>query len=189
MKEKLEKDLQQLLAKAVEYGANAAKVVDVPTIKTGAWTRMKCQFGCPNYGKTLCCPPYAPDYEITQKFLNEYKKAVLVEVVCPFPDNIGPKEFEELDKNVSGELLKVLLDLERDAFLMNHYRSFALKAGRCRLCPECNLKKCVNPTKARPSLEACGIDVFALANDNGFPMEVITGPITELKIYGLVLVE
>lgn len=189
MEEKLAKNLEQLLANALEYGASAAKIVDVPTIKTGAWTRMKCQFGCPNYGKTLCCPPYAPSYEATQKFLNEYQKSVLVEVTVPFPQNIGAEEFEAFDKNNTSLLLEILLKLERDAFLMNHYRSFSLKAGRCRLCDTCNLKKCVNPTKARPSLEACGIDVFALANDNGFPMEVVTGPISELKIYGLVLVE
>ena len=68
-------------------------------------------------------------------------------------------------------------------------KAFALKAGRCRLCEKCNLQHCVNPTKARPSLEACGIDVFALARDNGFGMDVVTGPITKLEIYGMVLVE
>ena len=57
------------------------------------------------------------------------------------------------------------------------------------MCEQCNLKKCVHPAKAHPSLEACGIDVFALANDNGFNIQVITGPITELKVYGLLLVE
>ena len=31
----------------------------------------------------------------------------------------------------------------------------------------------MHPTKARPSLEACGIDVFALARDNGFDMDVV----------------
>ena len=97
--------------------------------------------------------------------------------------------FADTDLKMSNGLLEILLNLEKEAFFMNHYRAFALKAGRCRLCEKCNLKKCVNPTKARPSLEACGIDVFALANDNGFEMKVITGPIKELKIYGLVLVE
>ena len=57
------------------------------------------------------------------------------------------------------------------------------------MCEKCNLQHCVNPTKARPSLEACGIDVFALARDNGFAMDVVTGPITKLDIYGMVLVE
>ena len=85
--------------------------------------------------------------------------------------------------------LEILLNLEREAFLQNHYKAFALKAGRCRLCKECNLKQCVNPTKARPSLEACGIDVMALANDNGYQAEILQAAVPELKIYGLLLVE
>ncbi|WP_405383376.1 DUF2284 domain-containing protein [Phascolarctobacterium sp.] len=188
-KELLQQNLQKLMDKALAMGASAAKVVSVPQIKTGAWTRMKCQYGCPNYGATLCCPPYTPDYEATQKFLSEYAYGIIVEYTMELPEGAGPGAFTSADLKMSNGLLEILLGLERDAFLLNNYRAFALKAGRCRLCDKCNLQKCVNPTKARPSLEACGIDVFALANDNGFKMEVITGPIKELKIYGLLLVE
>lgn len=78
----MEKDLQVLIEKALAAGASAARVVDVNTIKTGSWTRWKCQYGCPNYGKTLCCPPYSPDYEATQRFLSEYKKALLCSIPC-----------------------------------------------------------------------------------------------------------
>ena len=39
------------------------------------------------------------------------------------------------------------------------------------------------------SLEACGIDVFALARDNGFDTHVLTGPVKEVSVYGMVLVE
>ena len=185
---KLAADLKTLQAKAVELGASAAKIVSIPTVKTGAWTRMKCQYGCPNYGATLCCPPYAPDYETTQKFLSQYQYGLLVEYTFPLDPN-AKQDFASADLKMSNKLLDILLTLERDAFLANHYRAFTLKAGRCRLCEKCNLQKCVHPTKARPSLEACGIDVFALATDNGFPMQVITGPITELKVYGMVLIE
>ncbi len=181
-------DLQGLLDKALALGASNAKIVEVKNIKTGAWTRIKCQYGCPNYGLTLCCPPYTPDYAAMQKFLAEYELGILVE--CTFELAQGDyKNYIASDTKISNQLLELLLALEREAFLQNYYRAFALKAGRCRLCAKCNLVKCVNPTKARPSMEACGIDVFALANDNGFPMQVIKGPVKELKVYGLVLVE
>ncbi len=186
--QKLAADLQALQSKAFVLGASAAKVVDVAAIKTGAWTRMKCQYGCPNYGLSLCCPPYTPNYEQMREFLAEYEKAVLVEYTFPLKEN-DCTDFAAADLSMSNGLLDILLALEKAAFFQNHYKAFALKAGRCRLCTECNLKKCLNPTKARPSLEACGIDVFALANDNGFSMQVITDPIKELKIYGLLLVE
>lgn len=188
MEAEFAKDMRILTDFALQHGASAVKTVEVCKIKTGAWTRMKCQYGCPNYGATLCCPPYTPDYEATQKFLSEYTHALLVEYTVDI-SGYGPDDFGKVDMKVSNGLLDVLLELERQAFLLNHYRSFALKAGRCRLCENCNLKKCLHPDKARPSLESCGIDVFALANDNGFEMKVITGRIKELKIYGLVLVE
>jgi hypothetical protein len=41
----LEHDLQKLVEKALALGASGAKTVDVASIRTGAWTRWKCQFG------------------------------------------------------------------------------------------------------------------------------------------------
>lgn len=188
MNDKLFADLKKLEKKAIELGASATKVVRIATVKTGIWTRMKCHYGCPNYGLTLCCPPYTPDYNTMKQFLSEYEYGLIIEYTVEF-EPVGAGNFQAADIKMSKELLEILLNLERDAFLLNYYRAFALKAGRCRLCKECNLKRCVHPTQARPSLEACGIDVFALANDNGFKMEVVTGPITELKVYGMLLVE
>ena len=75
----LEHDLQKLVEKALALGASGAKTVDVASIRTGAWTRWKCQFGCPNYGKTLCCPPFVPDYAATQRFLQEFIRGIIKE--------------------------------------------------------------------------------------------------------------
>ena len=75
----LENDLHKLIDKALALGASGAKTVEVGKIKTGAWTRWKCQFGCPNYGKTLCCPPFVPGYEETQKFLREFSQGIIVQ--------------------------------------------------------------------------------------------------------------
>lgn len=185
---RLADDLKALCEKAQELGASGTAVVDVPKIKAGVWTRMKCQYGCPNYGSNLCCPPYTPDYDQMKQFLAEYQHGVLVEYTFAIDKN-AELDFAKIDLSMSNNLLDILLAVEKEAFFRNHYRAFALKAGRCRLCEQCNLQKCIHPVKARPSLEACGIDVFALANDNGFAMKVLTGPVAELNIYGLVLVE
>lgn len=184
----LDEDLKALCQKAVELGASGTAVVDIAKIRAGIWTRIKCQYGCPNYGSNLCCPPYTPDYDKMRQLLAEYQQGILVEYTMPI-DNKAELDFAKIDLSMSNNLLDILLAVEKDAFFRNHYRAFALKAGRCHLCEKCNLEKCIHPTKARPSLEACGIDVFALAEDNGFPMKVLTGPVDELKIYGLVLVE
>lgn len=79
----LSADLEELRNRACELGASATKIVEVAGIRTGAWTRMKCQYGCPNYGLNLCCPPYTPSYEQMRAFLAEYAKAILVEYTFP----------------------------------------------------------------------------------------------------------
>lgn len=70
-----EQDLQDLIKEAKEAGASDAKKVDIASVKLAAWPRMKCQFGCPNYGNTLCCPPYTPELPFMKQFIGEYKMA------------------------------------------------------------------------------------------------------------------
>ena len=79
--------------------------------------------------------------------------------------------------------------LEREVFLAGFYKAFALGSGPCSLCDECNLESCVHPERARPAMEAAGIDVFATARGNGFPIEVVRTPSSPQNYYGLVLIE
>ena len=183
-----EEDFAPLIAKAKELGASAAVPVKVETIKTGLWTRMKCQYGCPNYGQTLCCPPHAPDAEFMKKFLRDYTWSLLLQLTIPF-DAEAAADWNEYDKKINRALTDLVIGVEKEAFLQNHYKAFGLKAGRCRLCDECTLTRCRHPDLARPAAEACGIDVMALAHDNGFDSHVLRGPVKEFAIYGLVLVE
>lgn len=181
-------DLEKLGEKAKALGASAAVPVKVATIKTGLWTRMKCQFGCPSYGKTLCCPPYTPDAAYMEQFLHEYTWSLLVQYTIPFHPETDGKNWDAMDKKISNGLGHIVVGVERAAFLMDYYKAFALKAGRCRLCDVCNLKHCIHPDLARPAAEACGIDVFALAREHGFPSHVLTAPVHDIKVYGLVLI-
>lgn len=177
-----------LVSKALELGAADAKIIKVAGIKTGAWTRWKCQFGCPNYGRTHCCPPNVPDYKQTQEFLKEYTDGLLVQFSFTMTE-ADMQCYDQKDTEICQQTSKVLLALEREAFLHNYYKAFALKGGTCRLCKTCNPAKCNHPREARPSMEAVGIDVFAFARDNGYQTDVINGPITTLKIYTMVLID
>ena len=166
-----DKDLQAFVQRAVELGATEAKVIDPATVVTAAWVRWKCRFGCGGYGSSLCCPPHSPTPEETRKLLDCYQRAVLVH--CK-----------------PGQRPKVVVAaLEREVFLAGFYRAFALGEGPCHLCEECNLERCSHPQEARPAMEACGIDVFATARGNGYPIEVVTDHECEQNYYGLVLVD
>ena len=85
---------------------------------------------------------------------------------------------------------KVMGQLERFAFLEGHYRAFSFHSGPCDLCDECDVNcPCRHPTEARPSMEACGIDVFATAAAAGLPIRVVKDREQEPNFYALLLVD
>ncbi len=174
-KEKSNKGYDALCKTAMEqeYGVTEAKVVSVDSIVVEPWVQMKCRFGCPRHEKSRTCPPFSPDYKETKRILECYKTAILVEGEPP------AKNFTEM-----------LVKLEHKATLDGYYKAFALDAGPCSLCKECNIDgKCRFPAKARPSMESCGIDVFKTVRNNGFEVEFLQHKKQYVKYFGLVLVE
>ena len=161
---------------ALETGMDGAKVIDPRSVITAEWVRMKCQYGCTGFGTSLCCPPRSPTPEITLKVIDSYQKVILLHRRLPKGEKA--KSFTE-----------AIVDLEIKIFLDGYYKAWSMGSGPCRLCKECNLTSCKNGLKARPSMEACGIDVFKTARDNGFLIEVIKGHGEERNVYGLILVE
>jgi len=145
----------------VKFGAADAKLIRAEDVVVGDWVRLKCQYGCDGYGKSLTCPPYSPTPEQFRKVLESYDWAILL--------RFEPRE-PEYDWKSPHE---VVVKLEREAFLSNYYSAFALACGPCHYCNECNMKECVHPDLARPSMEACGIDVYATVRRAGFNLNVV----------------
>jgi predicted metal-binding protein len=85
---------------------------------------------------------------------------------------------------------KAIVRLEIEIFLEGYYKAWSMGSGPCDLCKECNLSgSCKHGLEARPSMEACGIDVFKTARDNGFPIEVVRTRDEERNMFGVILVE
>jgi predicted metal-binding protein len=162
--------LRDFLKKIIALGAREAKIIDPKTVETGPWVRWKCQFGCGGYNSSLMCPPYSPAPEETRRMLSSYKKAILFE-----SGGIDTKE--------------IAAKMERDIFLAGYHKALGLGAGPCRLCRSCAFHKgCRHPDEARPSLEACGIDVFATVRKHGFPIEVVKTYKDPQHYFGLILI-
>ncbi|MBS3907666.1 MAG: hypothetical protein KGZ49_11595, partial [Syntrophaceae bacterium] len=71
-----------------------------------------------------------------------------------------------------------------------YYKALSMTSGPCRLCKECDLNSlCKHGMEARPSMEACGVDVYKTARDNGFPIRVVRTSEDEQNIFGLILVD
>jgi predicted metal-binding protein len=166
-------DAEPWIAAAKRLGAAEAKLIDPASVAIAAWVRLKCQFGCAGYGRWLTCPPHSPTPEETRRVLDCYSAALLLH-------SPGQGDWRAIDD--------VVADLEREVFLAGHYKAFGFGCGPCRLCEACTLTHCVHPSKARPAMEAAGIDVYATARANGFPIEVVTDRDSPQNYYGLVLI-
>jgi predicted metal-binding protein len=161
------------IKEALAGGAVDAKLISTDTVVTAQWVRLKCQFGCGGFGKSLTCPPHSPTPEKTAQALREYRTAILVH------------------SDGEASITQLLVHLERRAFLDGYYKAFALVAGPCELCKSCHPEKgdCRHPHKARPAMEACGIDVYQTARNNGMPIEVVIRSASPQNYYGLLLLE
>lgn len=154
-------------------GVRDAHIVSPSDIETAAWVRLKCRFGCGCYGQCLVCPPFTPTPEQMRKILDEYKRAILL--------HFDPE----------AEIKAIVVDLERDIFLSGAWKAFGLGAGPCYFCNECAVEQeqCRHPERARPAMEACGIDVYSSVRKAGFPIEVVRTTSQCPNYYGLILVD
>ena len=110
---------------------------------------MKCQFGCSGFGLSLCCPPRTPTPDEMRKILDSYSHGILLH-----------RQIKK-GSNVNARLSETAVDVEQALFLDGYYKAWTLGCGPCGRCKVCTMEACVHPDKARPSMEACGVDVFA----------------------------
>lgn len=173
----LEDDLERVCQLSLEFGASSAKPIKTEDIAVRDWVRLKCQYGCGGYGKSLTCPPYSPTPEEFRKILEGYDWAILL--------RFEPTE-PEYDSKITHE---TVVKMEREAFLSGYYSAFGLPSGPCLYCEECNLEECVHPLLARPSMEACGVDVYATARKAGFDLRVVKSRNERPAYFGLLLIQ
>ena len=162
----------QIATQAIGLGCAHAIVIGTNTIATGRWVQLKCKYGCDEYGKKLTCPPHSPSYEETREILKEYDKAML------------------LHCRLSWQMRYITAEVEKKAFSLGFYKAIGFGAGPCKLCENCETASpCIRPMDARPSMEACGIDVYQTARNHNFKIETLRSKDDEVNIYGLVLLE
>jgi predicted metal-binding protein len=161
---------------ALKRGADHAVVVDTSKVYTAPWVRLKCRFGCGRYNTSLCCPPRSPTPEEMRAVLDSYTMALLLH--------------RRGTQGSVPSLKDMAVDIEKAIFLDGYYKAWAMGHGPCDMCKECNVSgTCLNPEAARPSMEACGIDVFKTAQEQGMPIKVLTSRTEEREFYALILIE
>jgi predicted metal-binding protein len=188
--ESSEKALKDIMARLRQQGASAVKLIHVSEIVIDERVRLKCQIPlCDSYNKNLMCPPFVPSVAFFREALSRYTRAILIQVTAPLPEAITDSSCA--DVYAPAKKLHELVNLaEKWAFDYQFRFATGLIGGCCRLCDECvaakNGRFCRYPFKARPSMEAMGIDVVDTVSHAGlstrFPI------VNEVTWTGVVLI-
>jgi len=174
-------DLKDLFAK---HGFTDFRWLDPQEIVVGQWVRMKCLYGCVEYGHNACCPPNVPTVAECERFFRDYKTAVVFHFEKALPK---PESRHAWSRKINLALLK----LERDVFLAGFVKAFLLPMDSCSLCTECSGIRpgCKKPELARPTSDALAMDVYATVRKLGYPIQVLADYKQAMNRYAFLFIE
>jgi predicted metal-binding protein len=178
--------LEDIITYLRENGVTDAMTINAADIVVDERVRLKCQVPrCDSYGQNLMCPPYVPSVEDFRCQLSLFSKALLIKISADI-GNACTGAYEPANR-----LHDAVNGGEKKAFDAGYRFATGLIGGCCRLCDECVItegsSKCRFPFKARPSMEAMGIDVIATSERAGW---AVTFPVNDKVTWtGLILIE
>lgn len=202
-------NLEVLCKLAKKLGATNAVFFDAKGVVVDERVRLKCRVPiCDDYGSNLMCPPYAMSINEFREILAKYSYAVLIQVETPIPSEMA-KEIRKADDVAAlyktdrfldsyrtsftpakSKIRRIVHKVEAKAFALGYRFATGFIAGSCLLCAKCVVvdsnEPCRHPFRARPSMEAVGIDAFKTAENAGLLFDI---PAKNKTVWnGLVLV-
>jgi len=210
-----EATLRELCALAVKHGAEEAVIIPAGDVIVDPRVRFKCMIA-PCYESGMCanCPPYGYSVEEVRSTVSAYEKAVFFRVAAEESEVASPSVAWGLEKGVLDDAgacvmvgayymlcYQIVALMERRA-RQSGYKPVGFTAGDCKevLCffhAACRAikdrSKCRHPDLSKPSMEASGMDVYAMAANVGWDIYPIgagcrPGDVPRGSICGIVLV-
>jgi predicted metal-binding protein len=157
--------------------------IDPKEVVVAHWVRVKCLFGCSDYGSGTC-PPNTPSVNDCDSFFKEYESGLVIRL-SKFADKSSyPNDW-------SGEMTNKLLEIEREIFLSGFQKVFLLNQTCCSLCKDCsgNRLDCKDKTKSRPSPESFAVDVYKTVRNIGLEINVVADTPAEINRIAILLIE
>lgn len=173
-------DLERYCQLALEWGASAAAIIPASDVIIDERVRLKCTVPrCLRAGETPNCPPYAPDLELMRRAVSRFSWAILIKCDVKPIENYAPggKSKAEQRRVLSfhRQSSEVVCALERQAYKDGYHLAVGFGGGSCKdylcqglICQFLDSGRCRFPHRARPAMEAVGIDVIALINKVGW---------------------
>ena len=165
---RLKENLERYKEKALELGASRARIVKAEDIPVDERVTLKCQIPtCFGYGKSLNCPPHTLKPAELRTLLKKYKWGIFF--IKDIPSQVIVRDKATIKERVAAyqNIFKIVSEIESMAFYDGRYLAFGLGAGSCRHtfcgreddCQAMKGEKCRFSLRARPAMEAVGVDV------------------------------
>jgi predicted metal-binding protein len=202
MKNAERKRFPELKEIALTAGATAARIIPAAKVVVDERVRLKCEVPrCAGYGQFLTCPPHVASVETFRKTLSRYQWALLVQVEAKEIDSTekGKARIDRtllekqkgLHRPFKLKLLEIVEAVEAAAFKKGFPFAAGLVGGSCVLCERCvddkSSETCRHPFRARPPMEAVGIDVVRTAQNAGLAVHLSSSK--DVAWTGLVLID
>ena len=166
--------MQKYVEMAKESGAVNARIISSAEIYFDRRAILKCLWGCEFHlqNEAMKCGARGLNFEECRKSVNAYHNILLVH------------------NHDATALSKLVLKIERQAFLDGYYFAFAVRACHiCRNCKAIDQEPCAVPEKIRPCDTAFGIDVYKTVRKLGLPCDPLQSKEETQNRYGFVLME
>ncbi|MEM3043773.1 MAG: DUF2284 domain-containing protein [Thermoplasmata archaeon] len=174
--EELLEQLERYRREAIRLGATDARVVPASRIVVDERVALKCRVPvCFGYGTSANCPPHTLRPEETRALVAMYRHAIVLKL--DIPPEVIVRDRETVMQRVEAykKIFDIVSAIESMAFYDGHYLAVGFAAGSCRstFChrAECAVlrgERCRNELRARPSMEAVGIDAYRIATELGW---------------------
>ena len=188
--------IDEIIKRSKIKGNGHAKLIATSDIVIDPRVRWKCQIPiCFGYGTSINCPPNSPTTEEMKEIVSSYKHAILVTFYPPVQNHVFPNILLGVqgDVNLLNQMVSMI---EAEATYMGYYLAMGFKGGPCVGCglfspeffkdmmlqkkiPPCPVldgQMCRQYLRARPALEACGVDSFATAKKCGEKIPFVINP-------------
>jgi len=199
-------NLERYRELALASGATDAVIIPASDVVVDERVRLKCLVPrCLRAGETPNCPPHAPDLDLIREALNRFFWAVLFKChVEPLEDYLpgsgktkaergwktserGWKTSERRTLSFHRQSSDVIYALERQAYKDGYHLAMGFGGGSCKdylcngmICQFLDSGRCRFPHRARPAMEAMGIDVIALINKVGWEAYALLDDLSEV---------
>jgi predicted metal-binding protein len=167
----VKKDLETLRKRAIELGASDAAVISASDVVFSNALRKRVAAD-----KKIPSIHWPPDYpkDDLEAAIKAYQNGIFFRVKgdANMPDYGGGQVSDPTHRETMQRVYEISTVLESESFYMGYHLGVAFATGNCRaiFCaqePSCwatvKGRKCVQPYKGRPSMEAAGMDSLAMA--------------------------